>query len=233
MVFQPLSTALLCRRHSLRSYTLGNDQSSFQPHTICHHLQPSNNSQWCPPRLTPGVLQPGDSAIFFDNEDFSETLTRARFEELNMDLFRNTLKPLQKVLNDSGMKKTEIDEVVLGGGSTRIPKAFMARCHTIMARCHTIMARCHTIMMKWFCVGALPVFRKFNNSSKSSLMARNLTVVLTLMKPWLMGRQCKVGCSVVKKTLSCRHFGPVFRNNIYTYKAVLRTKYFTSAELGT
>ena len=39
-----------------------------------------------------------------------------------MDLFRNTLKPLQKVLDDSGMKKTEIDEVVLCGGSTRIPK---------------------------------------------------------------------------------------------------------------
>jgi len=59
---------------------------------------------------------------FFDGEDFSETLTRARFEELNMDLFRNTLKPLQRVLDDSGMKKTEIDEVVLCGGSTRIPK---------------------------------------------------------------------------------------------------------------
>jgi len=59
---------------------------------------------------------------FFDGEDFSETLTRARFEELNIDLFRNTLKPLQKVLDDSGMKKTEIDEVVLCGGSTRIPK---------------------------------------------------------------------------------------------------------------
>jgi len=59
---------------------------------------------------------------FFDGEDFSETLTRARFEELNMDLFRNTLKPLEKVLADSGMKKTEIDEIVLCGGSTRIPK---------------------------------------------------------------------------------------------------------------
>jgi heat shock protein 5 len=59
---------------------------------------------------------------FFDGEDFSETLTRARFEELNIDLFRNTLKPLEKVLQDSGMKKTEIDEIVLCGGSTRIPK---------------------------------------------------------------------------------------------------------------
>jgi len=59
---------------------------------------------------------------FFDGEDFSETLTRARFEELNMDLFKNTLKPLQQVLDDAGMKKTDIEEVVLVGGSTRIPK---------------------------------------------------------------------------------------------------------------
>ncbi|CAF2313218.1 unnamed protein product [Rotaria sp. Silwood2] len=59
---------------------------------------------------------------FFDNEDFSETLTRAKFEELNMDLFRSTMKPVQKVLEDSDLKKTDIAEVVLVGGSTRIPK---------------------------------------------------------------------------------------------------------------
>lgn len=58
----------------------------------------------------------------FEGEDFSETLTRARFEELNMDLFRSTIKPVQKVLDDGDMKKTDIDEVVLVGGSTRIPK---------------------------------------------------------------------------------------------------------------
>jgi len=58
----------------------------------------------------------------FDGEDFSETLTRAKFEELNMDLFRSTLKPVQQVLDDAGLKKTEIDEIVLVGGSTRIPK---------------------------------------------------------------------------------------------------------------
>ena len=58
----------------------------------------------------------------FDNEDFSETLTRAKFEELNMDLFRSTMKPVQKVLEDADMKKTDIAEVVLVGGSTRIPK---------------------------------------------------------------------------------------------------------------
>merc|ERR1740131_406866 len=58
----------------------------------------------------------------FEGEDFSETLTRAKFEELNMDLFKGTLKPVQKVLEDAGMKKNEIDEIVLVGGSTRIPK---------------------------------------------------------------------------------------------------------------
>merc|ERR1712033_105470 len=57
-----------------------------------------------------------------DGEDFSETLTRARFEELNMDLFRGTLKPVQQVLQDADLTKEEIDEIVLVGGSTRIPK---------------------------------------------------------------------------------------------------------------
>jgi len=58
----------------------------------------------------------------YDNQDFSETLTRARFEELNSDLFRKTLKPVEKVLQDADMKKSEVDEIVLVGGSTRIPK---------------------------------------------------------------------------------------------------------------
>jgi len=58
----------------------------------------------------------------FEGEDFSETLTRAKFEELNMDLFKGTLKPVQKVLEDADLTKKEIDEIVLVGGSTRIPK---------------------------------------------------------------------------------------------------------------
>jgi len=58
----------------------------------------------------------------FDGVDFSETLTRARFEELCIDLFKKTLTPVQKVMDDSELKKSEIDEVVLVGGSTRIPK---------------------------------------------------------------------------------------------------------------
>merc|ERR1719364_196938 len=57
-----------------------------------------------------------------DGEDFSESLTRARFEELCGDLFKNTLGPVKQVLKDGGLKKTQIDEIVLVGGSTRIPK---------------------------------------------------------------------------------------------------------------
>jgi heat shock protein 5 len=57
-----------------------------------------------------------------DGEDFSETLTRARFEDLNADLFKKTLKPVAQVLKDAGLKKTDINEIVLVGGSTRIPK---------------------------------------------------------------------------------------------------------------
>merc|ERR1712093_713574 len=58
----------------------------------------------------------------FDGLDLSETLTRARFEELNNDLFKNTLGPVKQVMEDSGLKKNQIDEIVLVGGSTRIPK---------------------------------------------------------------------------------------------------------------
>jgi len=54
--------------------------------------------------------------------DFSEKITRAKFEELNMDLFKGTLTPVSRVLEDSKLKKTDIDEIVLVGGSTRIPK---------------------------------------------------------------------------------------------------------------
>lgn len=57
-----------------------------------------------------------------DGVDFEETITRARFEELCGDLFKKTIQPVQQVLDDSGFKKSEIDEIVLVGGSTRIPK---------------------------------------------------------------------------------------------------------------
>jgi heat shock protein 5 len=58
----------------------------------------------------------------FVGVDFSETLTRAKFEELNMDLFKKTLGPVRKAIADAKLKKSDIDEIVLVGGSTRIPK---------------------------------------------------------------------------------------------------------------
>jgi len=58
----------------------------------------------------------------FEGEDFSETITRARFEELCSDLFKKTIKPIDIVLKDADLKKSEVDEIVLVGGSTRIPK---------------------------------------------------------------------------------------------------------------
>lgn len=48
---------------------------------------------------------------FEDGNDFSETLTRAKFEELNMDLFRKTMRPIEQVLKDANVKKEDIDEV--------------------------------------------------------------------------------------------------------------------------
>jgi len=57
-----------------------------------------------------------------DGIDISERLTRGKFEELCMDLFKGTLEPVKMVLADAKLEKDEVDEVVLVGGSTRIPK---------------------------------------------------------------------------------------------------------------
>ncbi|RIB01431.1 glucose-regulated protein [Gigaspora rosea] len=59
---------------------------------------------------------------FHDGKDFSETLTRAKFEELNNDLFKKTLQPVEQVLKDANIDKKDVHDIVLVGGSTRIPK---------------------------------------------------------------------------------------------------------------
>jgi L1 cell adhesion molecule like protein len=58
----------------------------------------------------------------FDGIDFNATITRARFEDLCMDYFKKCMDPVEKVLRDSKISKGEVDEIVLVGGSTRIPK---------------------------------------------------------------------------------------------------------------
>ncbi|PQE20190.1 heat shock SSB protein [Rutstroemia sp. NJR-2017a BBW] len=58
----------------------------------------------------------------FDGEDFNAQITRARFEDLNAKAFKGTLEPVEQVLKDASIDKSKVDEIVLVGGSTRIPK---------------------------------------------------------------------------------------------------------------
>ncbi|ANZ77020.1 BA75_03811T0 [Komagataella pastoris] len=58
----------------------------------------------------------------FDGEDFTTEISRAKFEAINADLFKSTLEPVEQVLKDSKIEKAKVDDVVLVGGSTRIPK---------------------------------------------------------------------------------------------------------------
>ncbi|AYV85047.1 MAG: HSP70-like protein [Satyrvirus sp.] len=58
----------------------------------------------------------------YDGVDYNTTITRARFEELCMDLFRKTIEPVENVLRDAKIDKSKVNEIVLVGGSTRIPK---------------------------------------------------------------------------------------------------------------
>merc|ERR1711915_222302 len=58
----------------------------------------------------------------FDGIDFNSTITRARFEDLCMDYFKKCMEPCEKVLRDAKISKNQVHEVVLVGGSTRIPK---------------------------------------------------------------------------------------------------------------
>lgn len=58
----------------------------------------------------------------FEGIDFYTSITRARFEELNADLFRGTMEPVEKALRDAKLDKAQIHDIVLVGGSTRIPK---------------------------------------------------------------------------------------------------------------
>lgn len=59
---------------------------------------------------------------FFQGIDFSQTITRAKFEELNLDLFKKTIAPVKQVMQDAAMEKNDVHQIVLVGGSTRIPK---------------------------------------------------------------------------------------------------------------
>lgn len=87
---------------------------------------------------------------FEDGNNFSETLTRAKFEEINMDLFRKTMKPVEQVLKDAGVKKEDVDEVC----------AFFYRVLRFLT------------FLRSFSLVVPPVFPRSCNSSRSSSVAR-------------------------------------------------------------
>jgi hypothetical protein len=90
---------------------------------------------------------------FEDGNDLSETLTRAKFEELNLDLFRKTMKPVEQVLKDAGVKKEEIDEV------RRLPQWSSVEVFNSRTRSYSL---------------AVPlVYPRFSNFSRSSLVAKS------------------------------------------------------------
>jgi len=60
--------------------------------------------------------------VVIQGEDFSANITRARFEEINATMFKSTLDPVEKVLKDAKISREKVDDIVLVGGSTRIPK---------------------------------------------------------------------------------------------------------------
>ncbi|KKA26288.1 hypothetical protein TD95_000081 [Thielaviopsis punctulata] len=72
--------------------------------------------------LSSGAQTTIEIDTLFDGEDYTVQITRARFEELNSKAFAGTLEPVASVLKDAGLEKKQVDEIVLVGGSTRIPK---------------------------------------------------------------------------------------------------------------
>jgi len=113
---------------------------------------------------------------FENGNDFSETLTRAKFEELNIELFKKTMKPVEQVLKDAGVSKKDIDEV----------------CNALCNYRFTSL----TMNIRLSLLAAQRVFPRSNSSSKIS-STRNLPRVSTLTRLSRMEPQSKVPSSLV------------------------------------
>ena len=81
----------------------------------------------------------------FDGIDFSGSISRARFEDINMACFQRCIVPVEQVLSDAKVPKEEVDEVVLVGGSSRIPKVVICALSVCVPCCHCC-TRCITHM---------------------------------------------------------------------------------------
>ena len=85
----------------------------------------------------------------YRGHDFSETLTRARFEELNMDLFKKTLRPVERVLEDGGVEASEVDEVVLVVRSTKTKQKKPGRKQPVQRSQPTCSSACDFSVMDY------------------------------------------------------------------------------------
>ena len=115
---EDLDNALV--QHCVREFTrknkldlAGNDRALRRLKTACERAKRTLSSS------TTATIEI-DS--LHDGLDFNLTVSRARFEDMCADFFHKAMEPVHKVIEDSGLSKSEIDEVVLVGGSTRIPK---------------------------------------------------------------------------------------------------------------
>ena len=99
------------RKHSKDSS--GNARAVRRLRTACEKLKRS---------LSTSAQATIEIDSFFDGIDFNSSITRARFEEMCGDIFKRTMEPVEKVMRDSKLSKGQVDEVILVGGSTRIPK---------------------------------------------------------------------------------------------------------------
>ena len=99
------------RKH--RSDPSGNKRSLRRLQTACENAKKS---------LSSSTVANIEIDAFYDGIDFISTVTRAKFEDICSDLFRKTFEPVEKVLQDAKMSKSNVHEIVLVGGSTRIPK---------------------------------------------------------------------------------------------------------------
>ncbi|SPO02270.1 probable heat shock protein 70 [Cephalotrichum gorgonifer] len=115
---QDFDTNLLehCKKEFTRKTKkdLGNDSRALRRlRTACERAKRT---------LSSGAQATIEIDSLFDGEDFALQLTRARFEDLNAKAFAGTIEPVASVLKDAGLEKSQVDEIVLVGGSTRIPK---------------------------------------------------------------------------------------------------------------
>ncbi len=99
------------RKH--RKDLRGNDRALRRLRTACERVKRT---------LSSSASAQIEIDSLYEGIDFNSSITRARFEDLCIDYFRNCLTPVEKALTDAKMSKSDIDDVVLVGGSTRIPK---------------------------------------------------------------------------------------------------------------